>query len=47
LLGYFEEAPPYFVTSSETMMGRDEVLGFIDDINKNFTPPKFDGEHYK
>lgn len=47
LLGYFEEAPPYFVTSSETMMGRDEVLGFIDDINKNFTAPKFDGEHYK
>lgn len=29
----WEELPPYFVTSSETMAGRDEVLGYIEQIN--------------
>lgn len=36
LLGWFEEMPPYFITSSETKHGRDEVLNFIDDINQQF-----------
>lgn len=31
----WEELPPYFITSSETRMGRDEVLGYIDEINKS------------
>ena len=30
----WEELPPYFVTSSATGLGKDEVLGFIDDCNK-------------
>ena len=30
----WEELPPYFVTSSATGFGKDEVLGFIDDCNK-------------
>lgn len=30
----WEELPPYFVTSSATGLGKDEVLGFIDDYNK-------------
>lgn len=30
----WEELPPYFVTSSATGQGKDEVLGFIDDCNK-------------
>lgn len=30
----WEELPPYFVTSSATGFGKDELLGFIDDCNK-------------
>lgn len=30
----WEELPPYFVTSSESRLGRDEVLGYIDKINQ-------------
>jgi GTP-binding protein len=39
LLQYFEELPPQFITSSETQQGRDEVLEFISEVNKNFTSP--------
>ncbi len=31
----WEELPPYFVTSAETGAGRDDVLGYIEDINQN------------
>ncbi|MCD8302267.1 MAG: ribosome biogenesis GTP-binding protein YihA/YsxC [Prevotellaceae bacterium] len=31
----WEELPPYFITSSETRQGRDEVLGYIAKINKS------------
>lgn len=31
----WEELPPYFVTSSQTGMGRDEVLGYIEKINNS------------
>jgi GTP-binding protein len=37
----FEEAPGYFVTSAETMLGRDEVLSFISEVNRNFEVPEF------
>ncbi len=30
----WEELPPHFVTSSEKRTGRDEVLDYIDEINK-------------
>ena len=30
----WEELPPYFITSSETKMGREEILNYIEDINK-------------
>lgn len=30
LLQYWEELPPVFVTSSETKVGREEILDFID-----------------
>lgn len=30
----WEELPPYFVTSSEKRTGRDDVLAYIDSINK-------------
>lgn len=30
----WKELPPYFVTSSETRLGRDEILAYIDSINK-------------
>ncbi|MBB5395831.1 ribosome biogenesis GTP-binding protein YihA/YsxC [Mucilaginibacter sp. AK015] len=46
LLGYFEEAPQHFITSAESMQGRDEVLAFISSINQNFEVPEFDGERY-
>jgi GTP-binding protein len=32
----FEEVPQFFITSSETKLGRDEILGFIDGVNKTF-----------
>ena len=31
----WEELPPYFITSSETKQGRDEVLDYIDEILKS------------
>ncbi len=31
----WEPLPPYFVTSSETRLGRDELLNYIETINKD------------
>ena len=31
----WEEFPPYFITSSETKRGREEILDYIESINKN------------
>ena len=31
----WEELPPYFVTSSEKKTGRDEILSYIESINKD------------
>ena len=31
----WEELPPYFVTSSEKKFGRDELLSYIENINKD------------
>jgi GTP-binding protein len=41
LLVTFEEVPPIFVTSSETQSGRDEVLGFIGEVNGSFVVPEY------
>jgi GTP-binding protein len=46
LLTTFEEAPQYFITSSETGAGRDEVLGFIGQINQGFKVPDYKAEFY-
>ena len=35
MLETWEEMPPYFITSSEKTRGRDEVLEYIDQINKS------------
>lgn len=35
MLETWEEMPPYFVTSSESREGRDELLDYIDHINKS------------
>ncbi|MDR2222173.1 MAG: ribosome biogenesis GTP-binding protein YihA/YsxC [Flavobacteriaceae bacterium] len=35
LAGVWEEMPPYFVTSSEHKVGKDEVLDYIDEINQS------------
>lgn len=34
LLKHWEELPPTFVTSSESKLGRDELLDYIDDLNQ-------------
>jgi len=31
----WEELPPYFITSSESALGRDDVLDYIDSINRS------------
>ena len=41
LLATFDEVPPVFVTSAETQLGRDEVLGFIDEVNRSFVVPEY------
>ncbi len=33
MLKYWEEMPNYFITSSSTGLGKDDVLAYIDDIN--------------
>ena len=30
----WDELPPYFISSSETKRGRDEILDYIENINK-------------
>jgi GTP-binding protein len=35
MLDTWEEMPPYFVTSAEKGQGRDEVLDYIEQINKS------------
>ena len=35
LLKTWESAPTHFITSSETSMGRDDVLKFIGEVNQN------------
>lgn len=35
MLETWEEMPPYFITSSEKARGRDEVLAYIEQINKS------------
>ena len=39
LSGWFEEVPPAFITSAEKLVGRDEILGFIEETNKDFAMP--------
>ena len=36
----WEELPPYFITSSESRLGRDELLDYIDQINKSNSEEK-------
>jgi len=37
LLGIFEEVPQHYITSAETQDGRDEILKFINELNRTFT----------
>ena len=36
MLDTWEELPPYFITSSSSRMGREEILNYIEEINKSF-----------
>ena len=40
MLQYWEEMPNYFITSSSSGMGKDEVLNYIDDINNQLKNSK-------
>ncbi|NDW11587.1 YihA family ribosome biogenesis GTP-binding protein [Bacteroides sp. 214] len=31
----WEELPPYFISSAENKLGREEILNYIEEINKN------------
>ncbi len=33
LLETWEEVPPYFITSAESKLGKEELLQYIEDIN--------------
>lgn len=35
----WDPVPPYFITSSETRQGRDELLDYIESINKEINSP--------
>ena len=35
MLETWEERPPYFITSSDNARGREEVLNYIDQVNKS------------
>lgn len=37
MLKIWEEMPPYFITSSETGHGKEELLSYIEEINAGFT----------
>src|SRR5579864_240900 len=43
LLATFDEVPAIFITSAETQLGHDDVLGFISEVNRNFVVPVFNG----
>lgn len=36
LSAWFEEMPPYFLSSSENQTGREEVLQFINEVNQRY-----------
>lgn len=40
LLQDWEELPPYFVSSSETRLGREEILNYIHSINESIKHPE-------
>lgn len=40
LLGFFEDVPQMFLTSSETSIGKDNILDVIENINKDFVVPE-------
>jgi len=39
MLEYWEEMPNYFITSSSSKLGKEEVLGYIEKINKQVSNP--------
>ena len=36
MLKTWEEMPPYFITSAQTREGKEDVLAYIDEVNKGF-----------
>lgn len=46
ILDMFDEVPRIIITSSDNMMGRDEVLAFISNVNQDFEIPDYDEARY-
>ena len=46
LLGWFEEVPPFFITSAEKGQGRDKLLQFVQEVNEDFVKPEIDPQFY-
>lgn len=40
LLKHFEEVPQIILTSSESQLGKEDVLGFVSIVNENFEEPE-------
>ncbi len=36
LLAWFEDVPQHFITSAETQEGKEEILNFVDEVNRKF-----------
>ena len=39
MLQYWEEMPNYFISSSSSGLGKDEILTYIDETNKEISGP--------
>lgn len=39
IMRYWEAMPPYFISSAETGLGRDEILNYIESLNAQFSEP--------
>ncbi|WP_461487064.1 ribosome biogenesis GTP-binding protein YihA/YsxC, partial [Pedobacter sp.] len=42
LLGWFEEVPPFFITSAENGQGKEKLLQFVTEVNEDFVKPIVD-----
>lgn len=46
LLSWFEEVPPFFITSAENGQGKEKLLQFVTEVNEDFVKPIVDPKFY-